>query len=95
LAIAFLWGLAEGTFFFIIPDVFLSLVAILDLRHSWKHVVCALLGATIGGAFLFNWAQQNPGAAHVAVVHVPFVRESMFAQVRDGFRRFHGVQFVR
>jgi hypothetical protein len=87
LAIAFLWGLAEGTFFFIIPDVFLSLVAILDLRQSWKHILCALLGATLGGAFLFNWAQQNPGAARAAVAHVPFVRESMFAQVRDGYRK--------
>jgi hypothetical protein len=87
LAIAFLWGLAEGTFFFIVPDFFLSLAAILDLRRSWKHIVCAVLGATLGGALLFNWAQQNPGAAHAAVAHVPFVRESMFTQVQDGFRK--------
>jgi hypothetical protein len=85
LAIAFLWGLAEGTFFFIIPDVFLSLVAIMDLRQSWKHILCALLGATLGGAILFHWAEQNPSAAHAAVVHVPFVRESMFTLVQDGF----------
>lgn len=87
LALAFLWGLAEGTFFFIIPDVFLSLVAIFDQRSSWKHIVCALLGATLGGAVLFLWAAQRPAAAHVAVAHVPFVRESMFAQVQDGFRK--------
>jgi hypothetical protein len=87
LVIAFLWGLAEGTFFFVIPDVFLSLVAILDLRRSWKHIVCALLGATLGGALLFHWAQQNSGAAHAAVAHVPLVRESMFTQVQDGFRK--------
>lgn len=87
LALAFLWGLAEGTFFFIIPDVFLSLVAILNLRHSWKHLVCALLGATLGGAILFQWSERSPAAAHAAVVHVPFVRESMFTQVQDGFRK--------
>jgi hypothetical protein len=87
LALTFLWGLAEGTFFFIIPDVFLSLVAIFDLRSSWKHILCALLGATLGGAILFHWAEQRPGAAHFAVAHVPFVRESMFAQVQDGFRK--------
>ena len=86
LVIAFLWGLAEGTFFFVIPDVFLSLVAILDLRSTWKHVVCAVLGATLGGAILFQWALQNRTAAHAAVEHVPFVRESMFRRVDQGLR---------
>jgi membrane protein YqaA with SNARE-associated domain len=90
LAIAFLWGLAEGTFFFVVPDVFLSLVAILDLRSTWKHVVCAVLGATLGGAILFQWAQQDTAAAHAAVEHVPFVRESMFARVDQGLRS-HGL----
>ena len=87
LALAFLWGLAEGTFFFIIPDVFLSLVAIFDLRSSWKHIVCALLGAALGGAILFHWAERSPAAAHAAVARVPFVRETMFTQVQYGFRK--------
>jgi len=87
LALAFLWGLAEGTFFFIIPDVFLSLVAIFDLRSSWKHIVCALLGAALGGAILFHWAEHSPATAHAAVAHVPFVRASMFTQVQEGFQK--------
>jgi membrane protein YqaA with SNARE-associated domain len=86
LAIAFFWGLAEGTFFFVIPDVFLSLVAVLDFRRTWKHVVCAVLGATLGGAILFQWGQQNPADAHAAMERVPFVRESMFARVNQGLR---------
>jgi membrane protein YqaA with SNARE-associated domain len=86
LAIAFFWGLAEGTFFFVIPDVFLSLVGALDLRSTWKHVVCAVIGATLGGAILFQWARQSPAAAHTTVEHVPFVRESMFARVNQGLR---------
>jgi hypothetical protein len=85
LAIAFLWGLAEGTFFFVIPDVFLSLVAILDRRFSWKHITCALLGATLGGAILFHWAERDSPAAHAAMARVPFVREPMFTRVEDGF----------
>lgn len=87
LAIAFLWGLAEGTFFFVIPDVFLSLAAILDRRSTWKHIACALLGATLGGAILFHWAQQDYAAAHSVVARVPFVRQSMFKRVEDGFRK--------
>jgi glycerol uptake facilitator-like aquaporin len=84
LVVAFLWGLAEATFFFVIPDVFLSFVAILDWRSTWKHIVAALAGALLGGALLFHWAQSKPGAAHAAVARVPFVTPEMFAKVNSG-----------
>ena len=84
------WGLAEGTFFFIIPDVFLSYVATLSWRRTWKHVVAAAAGALLGGAFLFHWSTAAPGAAHEAITRVPFVREAMFSRVDEGFRT-HGL----
>jgi len=84
LAVAFLWGLAEATFFFVIPDVFLSFVAILDWRSTWKHVVAALAGALLGGALLFHWAQADPKAAHTAVARVPFITPEMSAEVNSG-----------
>ncbi len=84
LIVAFLWGLAEATFFFIIPDVFLSFVAILDWRSTWRHIVAALAGALLGGALLFHWSQADPGAAHAAVAHVPFITPKMFAEVNSG-----------
>ena len=84
LVVAFLWGLAEATFFFVIPDVFLSFVAILDWRSTRKHIVAALAGALLGGALLFHWAQTDPTAAHAAVARVPFVTPEMFAKVNSG-----------
>jgi hypothetical protein len=84
--IAFLWGLAEASFFFVIPDVFLSFVAIFAWRRTWPHILAAISGAFVGGALLFQWAQVNPVQAHAAVARVPFVRESMFARVDDGLR---------
>src|SRR5271157_5406652 len=86
LAVAFLWGLAEATFFFVIPDVFLSFVAILAGRRTWTHILAAVSGALVGGALLFQWAQVNPIHAHAAVARVPFMRESMFAKVDEGLR---------
>jgi len=84
LAAAFLWGLAEATFFFIIPDVFLSFVAMLDWRSRWKHIVAALAGALLGGALLFHWAQVDSKAAHAAVARVPFITPEMLAKVNSG-----------
>ena len=84
LILAFLWGLAEATFFFIIPDVVLSFVAMLDWRSTWRHIVAALAGALLGGALLFHWSQTDPGAAHAAVARVPFITPGMFAEVNSG-----------
>jgi len=85
LVVAFLWGLTEATFFFVIPDVFLSFVAMLEWRSTWKHIVAALAGALFGGALLFHWAQADPHAAHGAVARVPFITPEMFAKVNSGF----------
>jgi membrane protein YqaA with SNARE-associated domain len=85
LVVAFLWGLAEATFFFIIPDVFLSFVAMLDWRSTWRHIVAALAGALLGGALLFHWSQADPEAAHATVARVPFIAPGMFAKVNSGF----------
>jgi membrane protein YqaA with SNARE-associated domain len=84
---AFLWGLAEATFFFVIPDVLLSFVAILAWPRTSKHVLAAIAGALLGGALLFHWASVDSAGARAAVTHVPFVREKMFLKVSGGFRR--------
>src|ERR1700757_2437021 len=91
--LAFLWGLAEAAFFFIVPDVFLSLVAILGGWRTWRHIVAAIFGALLGGALLFQWAKVNPGRAPASVARVPFIRESMFSGVVEGLRR-HGLSSV-
>jgi len=56
---AFVWGLAEATFFFVIPDVFLSFVALLDWPRTSKHILAAIAGALLGGALLFHWASAD------------------------------------
>lgn len=82
---AFIWGLAEATFFFVIPGVFLSFVAILDWRRTSRHILAAIAGALLGGALLFHWASADSAAVRAAVAGVPFVRENMCAKVDDGF----------
>jgi len=52
---AFLWGFAEATLFFIVPDVLLTLLAV---RFGWRRAIMPLLfclsGAVVGGAVFFG-----------------------------------------
>lgn len=51
-----IWGLAEATVFFIVPDVIISLCA---LVYGWRAgglaLVASLIGATIGGIATYYW----------------------------------------
>lgn len=85
-ALAFLWGLAEGTFFFIVPDVAISLVAMLEPRRTSRHIVAAVAGSVVAGMILFSWSSRDPGSARGAVARVPFVTAGMFAKVHASYR---------
>ena len=84
--LAFLWGLAEATFFFVVPDVLISLAALFRPGRAWRHVVAAVAGAVIGGALMFGWAARDAEGAGDAVARVPFIRARMFAHVRAGYQ---------
>lgn len=86
ICIAALWGFAEATFFFIIPDVFLSLVAILEWPRTWKHILSAIIGALLGGALLFHLSAADYQNTRNTITRVPFIREHMLLKVDDGFR---------
>jgi len=84
--LAILWGLAEATLFFVVPDVLLSFVAAYDARRALRHVLSALAGALIGGAAMFAWAAASPDAARAAVEKVPYVCPAMWTRVEQELR---------
>ena len=85
--LGFVWGFAEATLFFIVPDVLLTLVALYSLRRSAKLIAVILLGALAGGTVMFYVGAKNPGRAEAVVLRVPFVSPAMFAKTRQGFER--------
>lgn len=58
--LAFAWGLAESTVFFLVPDVLLTRVALGDFRRALLTGLWALAGALIGGTAL--WFAARHGA---------------------------------
>jgi membrane protein YqaA with SNARE-associated domain len=75
---AFVWGFAEASLFFIVPDVLLSYVG---LKRGAKAAAMASLyaaiGAGLGGALMFAWSTANADVARAAVLAVPAINEAM------------------
>jgi membrane protein YqaA with SNARE-associated domain len=85
--LAFLWGFAEGTLFFILPDVPLWLVALFRPRRALLHMAAIVAGAVLAGAMMFTWADHSPGA-RAAVAHVPAVSSGMFEHADHDFKQY-------
>ena len=84
-ALAFAWGVAEGSFFFLVPDLLITLAALFSARSSLRHLAAAVAGSLVAGLFLFGWAERDPEAAANAVGRVPFVSRAMFETVARDF----------
>lgn len=82
----FAWGFAEASFFFVVPDVIISLVTMFSPRQGLKQVGAALVGATVGGMLLFSLAYHDPEAGLDLLNHVPWLRGGMIEDARRDLR---------
>ena len=85
------WGFAEATFFFIVPDVLLTHIA---LKHGAKKACIASLytvsGAVIGGMLMYYWAARSEPSALAFLERIPAIGEEMLATVKDQ-QQEHGI----
>jgi len=78
-----IWGFAEATLFFILPDVLLSYYA-LDKKHNLTRLCCiTLLGALLGGGVMYCWGQYNFDTAYHLVESVPAINDELMATVHE------------
>jgi hypothetical protein len=69
-------------FFFIVPDVWLSLLARKSLRHALVASLYALAGALCGGILIHVWASHDPATVTALIEKVPAISSGMIEQVR-------------
>ena len=74
---AFSWGLAEGTLFFVVPDLLFTLTTAFRPIRGLVQLALAVAGALLAGSLMYVWAASNAQAAQSAVAGVPFVGSSM------------------
>ncbi len=82
---AFGWGAAEGTLFFIMPDLILTLTALFSFRAAARQTAAVVCGALLAGTIMYQWAVHQPERARAAVMAVPFVRPAMKEKVRADY----------
>ncbi len=81
---AFLWGVAEATLFFIVPDVILSYIGVRQgPRAAAKASLIAAFGAATGGVVMYLWSWGDPAAALAAVAAVPAISAEMIGRARE------------
>lgn len=87
MTIAFLWGLAEATLFFIVPDVWIGLLALFSLRRGLHAAVWALAGAIVGGALMYGiGASIEPDRSTQILDAVPAISVPMIEDVERQMR---------
>ena len=76
------WGFAEATLFFIVPDVFLSWVALKHPRKAFIACFWTLAGALVGGALIFYLGRTNPQPVGDLFISIPAISGDMLQDVK-------------
>jgi membrane protein YqaA with SNARE-associated domain len=85
--IALGWGFAEATLFFVVPDVWIGLLALFSWRAGLRGVVWAVTGALIGGALMYGvGAQLDRDRSARLLDVVPAISTGMIEQVEAEMR---------
>ena len=85
-AVAALWGFAEATAFFIVPDVWLSALAMKNPKRGLTSVASATAGAVIGGAVTHAWGSRTDAARSArALAALPAISPAMVRRVEEDY----------
>ena len=85
--VAFGWGFAEATLFFIVPDVWIGLLALSSWRAGLRAVCWAVVGALLGGALMYAAGANLDRDGGVRLLDaVPAVSPGMIARVEEEMR---------
>ena len=92
---AALWGFAEATLFFIVPDVLLTWIAGFRPERAGPALGACLIGALLGGALMFSLAARDPQGTSQLVERVPAVSVQLLDRTGAAFDDDYGAQMLR
>lgn len=83
LIIGFVWGFAEGTAFFIVPDVYLGLVALFHWKRGLWAMVAAIVGAMVGGSVMYSLAMRDVSTINLFLERIPLINAEMISDIAN------------
>ena len=86
-ALAFLWGLAEASFFFIAAEVPVTLMALRDPVRALRMGLLATLGATIGAAALYLWGARDAFGSMTLLSALPGLSPDIINAAEEALQR--------
>ncbi len=92
---SFVWGFAEATLFFVLPDVAVGAVALFGLRRGLKAAGAAILGAVLGGAVLYLCTRGFDSGVRDLLDALPAIPDRFFDQAASGIADEGGRAVVR
>jgi membrane protein YqaA with SNARE-associated domain len=86
-AVALGWGFAEATLFFVVPDVWIGLLALFSWRAGLRAVAWAIIGALVGGALMYEVGTQFDRDRSARLLEaVPAISPLMIERVEEEMR---------
>ncbi|MBX9769939.1 MAG: hypothetical protein K2X29_01125 [Candidatus Obscuribacterales bacterium] len=77
----FFWSIAEGSFFFVLPDALLAPLAA-KYPHNWFKLVCICISGTLVGSLVpFLLAKYDPTAGYYLLHNIAFVSQAKIDRV--------------
>lgn len=87
IAVSALWGFAEATLFFIVPDVYLTFLAIRGTRVALAGCAAAVAGALVGGVIMYRWGARDRSGVQAVLQRLPAIDDREVASVRESVER--------
>jgi membrane protein YqaA with SNARE-associated domain len=85
--VGLVWGFAEATVFFIVPDVLLGAVALFAPRAAPRLLAFTLAGALAGGALTYGVASElGPSRSEAVLDGIPTVKDTAIHRVEREMR---------
>lgn len=86
MATSLIWGMAEATVLFILPDVYLGFIGLFNWRRGLLATVYAGVGAVIGGTVMYLLAGRDGSAMARLLTSVPLISPEMLDSVAQQVR---------
>jgi len=84
--ISLLWAFSEASFFFIVPDIWLSYTSLNSLKKGFKNVIFALIGALLGGTVMYILGRNDITAIIKFLAKIPLIDLGIINDVKESIQ---------